>query len=522
MNQNNFLNEINSLVDKILAETSTVSARIFEDNSDEEKVYSADELKNLRRMTNANYNAQKVDFEYTHTNGREDYIVKVSRAIGAVLGFDDLKSDLMFSDKVKQTEEFYKKTPRISQTMLKNVHEHTIYSMLSDLEKKQGSDAIDAVAKECGIELTFDSSHAQNILKSIKYEWGSVLKDFTDGSTGKVAVPSFHYYDPKIYDDKYDNHNKKNPIWGGFETDTAAINREGVITVSIPFLKKIFLVGKLKGFEKCTLRHGKKYKSYGVDNTGQNKKQGTIPDEYRYLETVMLHEILHYKMGDFVRQKKYKLKMKLVNYTADFINNHKLMELGYTQLPMGLYNNELNGNIEIPEGSNDRAFSYCYKIIEKELQDIKDDDERKKAEENLDKSGDDHETSSDDIPEDGDESDSGEDGDESESGDKSGKKPARVDRRGRDGGNQPIPETDGAVLDRTDPLYLLGPDGRRDLSGFSIHPVGLAESRLNAKTAHKWQTAPAISPADARADRPSARCHSPAVPPPLRAGRAGG
>ncbi len=72
--------------------------------------------------------------------------------------------------------------------------------------------------------------------------------------------------------------------------------------------------------------------------------------------------------------------------------------------------------------------------------------------------------------------------------------------------HQPVPEADGTLLDRTDPLYLLG---RKALS-------------ISARARIGWRGRLAPWPKGAGAGRAGAACRWPAAPPQLRADRGGG
>ena len=70
---------------------------------------------------------------------------------------------------------------------------------------------------------------------------------------------------------------------------------------------------------------------------------GPFPNNYCYIEFLILHEILHYAYGDFASANRLgQYTHTAHNWASDFRSNYFLVKSGYTQLPCGLFSNDLN------------------------------------------------------------------------------------------------------------------------------------------------------------------------------------
>ena len=116
--------------------------------------------------------------------------------------------------------------------------------------------------------------------------------------------------------------------WNGV-INTAAATAKGEFLFNVPFMQKLMDFAAVEGLKP----KGKKYKSNG----------GPIPDEYAYIEFLIMHELLHYTYGDFAagdRLKQYSPKVH--NWASDFRSNYMLVKSGYDQLPIGLFSDHIN------------------------------------------------------------------------------------------------------------------------------------------------------------------------------------
>jgi len=185
-----------------------------------------------------------------------------------------------------------------------------------------------------------------------------------------------HKYEPKIVmipstDEK---ENKKYA-----SVKTAAATADATFIFYKPFMQSLIDFAHLKGIKP----KGKKWKSNG----------GNIPDDYAYIEFLIVHEFMHFTYADFHYQKILKASGKIINWVGDFRTNYNLVKSGMEQLPMGLFNDHVN---------LDRQNSYkeMYELVKKEFEKLKP-DEQEKVEDALDADADDHDVAGDDQPEPG-------------------------------------------------------------------------------------------------------------------------
>ncbi len=132
---------------------------------------------------------------------------------------------------------------------------------------------------------------------------------------------------------------------------TAAASPDGTFYFNLEFMQSLINFAHIKGIKP----KGKKYVSNG----------GQIPDEYCYIEFLILHEFLHYTQGDFYYQKIIPdANPTIINWVGDFRSNYMLVKSGYEQLPMGLFNDEIN---------HDRQKTYreMYDLVKAEMEKLK-------------------------------------------------------------------------------------------------------------------------------------------------------
>ena len=163
-------------------------------------------------------------------------------------------------------------------------------------------------------------------------------------------------------DPSFDTHNpKKNKKGSGMyaSVTTACATPDGTFVFNIPFMQKLLDWGYLKDVKPT----GKKYVCNGGVTRFINGKQQHVelPNEYCYIEFLLMHEYLHYSEGDFYYQKVIpNANPKIINFVGDFRSNYLLVKSGYEQLPMGLFNDKIN---------YDRQFTYreMYDLVKSEF-----------------------------------------------------------------------------------------------------------------------------------------------------------
>ena len=182
--------------------------------------------------------------------------------------------------------------------------------------------------------------------------------------------------------------------------DTACITPKGDIFINSGFAQALIDYAYLKGVKPKK----KKYVCNG----------GDIPDEYCYIEFVIMHELLHYSYGDFYFDKILKASAREINYAGDYRSNYKLVASGYEQIPIGLFSDTINYDVQ-------EKYKDMIDIIREETKKLRDANQQENEHEqdqHTDSKGEQRE-SDDSGGGDGDDS-GGEEGEENEDGDSGG------------------------------------------------------------------------------------------------------
>lgn len=134
---------------------------------------------------------------------------------------------------------------------------------------------------------------------------------------------------------------------------TAAATPTGHFYYNVEFMQSLINWAHLKGLKG----NGDKYASQG----------GPIPDEYAYIEFVIMHECMHYTNDDFYYQNIIpNAKAKIINYVGDFRTNYTLVKSGFAQLPLGLFSDNINLDRQ-------QTYKQMYDLVAEELNKIRED-----------------------------------------------------------------------------------------------------------------------------------------------------
>ena len=280
--------------------------------------------------------------KFTKTDGSEDYIQAIIEATATSKNITKAEAQKIFDTHVAAAIKKMEKSPKINNTMMTNIAESVAFELLDEIPD---------------MNIKFEKRVFQELFQEVKSE----VPEFYPLSNmfePKRIDPSIYYSPDKLY-----------PEFNSI--GTAACTPDAKLIFNVPFMEKLMKFAVLKGIKASPKHlHGKKYESQG----------GKIPDSYLYCEFVLLHEIMHYGNGDFYYEKAYNLNGNIVNYVGDFITNYNLVKSGYEQLPIGLFNDEIN---------YDRYPSYqrMYDIVEEELNKLSKDEQQNMMDQ-LDKMGD--------------------------------------------------------------------------------------------------------------------------------------
>lgn len=212
-------------------------------------------------------------------------------------------------DAEKKLEGMQKISPILYDTIYDNVIESEVFNEMQKIKD------LDVGAPRFNVPIF------TKLNRKIKSENASIfpLKSFADFKL---------LHSPRIILVPAPNHPEFNDV------NTAAATADGSFIFCVPFMQTLLDYAHVKGIKINPKSHGaSKYASRG----------GDIPDEYEYIEFLILHEYYHFVYSDFHYQKILKEPMKIINWVGDFRTNHKLVDTkGLNQLPIGLFSQHIN------------------------------------------------------------------------------------------------------------------------------------------------------------------------------------
>jgi len=261
---------------------------------------------------------------FSQTDGSEKYLQDMLKEVSKSTGIPLKELNKSVKEEIKKRTEIMKKTPKLTVTTIKNLGESVVWDIVTKHE---------------------------DFTKDVKFDNKTFLKLFNEIKTDNPEFyPMSNAFETRRVEPRiYIVPDPKRPEFDG--VTTAACTPKGQLLFNKKFMEQLLKFGKVKGIKvdpKSSL--SKKYVSNG----------GDIPDEYAYIEFLILHEIMHYVNGDFYFEKAFKLNGTIVNYVGDFISNYTLVKSGLPQLPIGLFNEEINYDNYI-------SYNDMYKVVKDEL-----------------------------------------------------------------------------------------------------------------------------------------------------------
>jgi len=304
-------------------------------------------LKELLKETFDATIAKKGTINFSKTTLNDPHVKKVLAHVSKVLNVPESK----LIDEIKEAEAKYKdiekKAPILYGTIVQNIIENEVFSLLKKLEHGQRLEN----APE------FRNSIFLQLIRFIKAEHDQFfpLRNFIDHKYLKneriILIPS---------NKKEDQHLNNIP--------TACATAKGEFAFNIKFMQELIDFAFVKGLKG----KGKKWKSNG----------GPIPDEYVYIEFLIIHEFMHFSYADFHYHKIYKVSNKIINWVGDFRTNYLLVKSGYHQLPMGLFNDDINYDRQ-------KSYKEMIDVVKSEFDKLNK-DEQDKVSDRIDGMGDEH------------------------------------------------------------------------------------------------------------------------------------
>jgi hypothetical protein len=264
----------------------------------------------------------------------DPHIQKVIQQLSSDTGVSINDITKQVSEKIDEFKELQKYSPMLHDTLILNAAENAVFKLIRTSKIK-----IDP-------ELTkFNPRIFKKLLKIINQEQMGVT-----GSKGifPLRVPGETRVITSV--DAILVPVEDNPDLEQFnDITTAAVTPKGQFIFNVPFMEQLLYYGAVVEIKP----NGQKYISNG----------GIIPDNYCYIEFLILHELYHYMYGDFKFYEKYKkFGHTAHNIASDFRSNYILVKNGYTQLPIGLFSDDLN--LDRDETNN---YYKLLKIVDREL-----------------------------------------------------------------------------------------------------------------------------------------------------------
>jgi hypothetical protein len=238
--------------------------------------------------------------------------------------------DALAAEKTK-LEEISKHSPLLYATLSQNIAEQAAFNLIRTSRK------VDANSPESKFNIKIFS----DLLKRVQYENPGFFPLTAPGEEKRI-----YYIQPILVPSNKPQYKKFNSI------NTAACTAAGEFIFNISFMEQLLYYGTAIDIKP----QGKKYQANG----------GIIPDNYCYIEFLIMHEILHYSWGDFVSMSRLpQYSSTAHNWAMDFRSNYILVKNGYTQLPVGLFSDDLNlDRDEFPQ------YSDLIKKVDEELKKI--------------------------------------------------------------------------------------------------------------------------------------------------------
>jgi hypothetical protein len=254
---------------------------------------------------------QKGEVAFRRSTVADQHIQKVIQRLEEKSGVPAEFIHDYIDDNINRLKEVQKYSPFLFDTMLQNQAEEATFSLIHRSEN----------LKEKGFsDLKFDIKVMIQLVKKIELEhkgW------FSRGLRQPRSFKKIYEIRPIFVPSQRPEYQKFNAV------TTAACSDKGEFIFNVPFMQRLLDYGNAIDIKA----NGAVYQSNG----------GVIPDAYAYIEFLIMHELMHYVFGDFVAGHRFKQFEPIAhNWAGDFRSNYMLVKSGYTQLPLGLYSDDLN------------------------------------------------------------------------------------------------------------------------------------------------------------------------------------
>lgn len=284
-------------------------------------------MRRFQRMYRLNEAFQYRKFQpgqinFPTSSWQDPFVQKIAGEIAKAHNIPLQEVEQAINHEVAEMHEQGKLVPILHETMDKNAVEQQLFKMFENADIPTNAPK-------------FNTTTFYKLIRNVRADHDEFfpLRGFIDKR--RLQNPQFIFVGGQQPKSQYDSVN------------TAAASPNGDFIFNVNFMQKLLDYAHLKGIKP----KGSKYISNG----------GDIPDEYAYLEFLIMHEFMHYSNDDFYYQKIIpNANNKIINWVGDFRTNYLLVKSGYEPLPIGLYNDSIN---------YDRQKSYIdmYNIVKSEF-----------------------------------------------------------------------------------------------------------------------------------------------------------
>lgn len=273
---------------------------------------------------------------FNKTTTHDQYFKNICAFLAQVKGVQpaDIEKEVLTSEDYTKVQELAQKSPLLYKTIAQNIIETALFNVFEKIKEEKPFSPPGA---------EFSTTTFYKLLRNIRADHDEFfpLRGFIDRRrlfSPKYAFVKNSELPPKVslediltgkVTPAQAQAPKSDNPYAKYNVRTAAATPNGEFIFNSDFCQSLVDYAKLKGVKP----KGKKYASNG----------GDIPDEYAYIEFVIMHEFMHYSNDDFYYQKIIpNADPQIINWVGDFRTNYLLVKSGYEQLPMGLFNDDIN------------------------------------------------------------------------------------------------------------------------------------------------------------------------------------
>lgn len=265
------------------------------------------------------------EVKFSETKLDDPHIKKVIQYLVASGKITEQELKKRIDEKIVKFADVAQKAPILYSTIMKNIVEDIVFGFFKGMDVEGAPKFSKIIFNKLWMFVSVEN----------KGMWP--LNNFIDRKS--LHNPQRFFIDQDAPD--FDKKSKYSSV------DTAAATPNGHFIFNVQFMQNLLNWAHIKGLKPKS----KKYKSNG----------GQIPDEYAYIEFLIMHELMHYTCADFYYQKIIpNANSKIINWVGDFRSNYDLVKSGYEQLPMGLYNDHINYDRQT-------SYSEMYNLVKSEF-----------------------------------------------------------------------------------------------------------------------------------------------------------